>query len=78
MAKANRVHSTPRRTRSKTTAKRSAISKVKMSGLKIVKGLKAKTRGKLASAPDFAKGRGSISRLSGWASLNLASIRQRP
>ena len=54
MAKANRVPSTPRRTASKTGTRRSEISKVKMSGLELVKVGKGKTAN-LATAPDFAK-----------------------
>jgi hypothetical protein len=52
MAQANRVHSTPRRTASKTKPK-SAITRVVKSGLELVP--TKKTRGKLATMSDYAK-----------------------
>src|ERR1700688_4477963 len=52
MAKANRVHSTPRRTASKTKPK-SAITRVVKSGLDLVPS--QKFRGKRATMSDYAK-----------------------
>jgi hypothetical protein len=53
MPKANRVHSTPRRTASKIKPKRSAVSAVPKSGFDIVRS--RIPRGKLATMRDYAK-----------------------
>src|SRR5258705_8929559 len=53
MTQAKRVHSTPRRTASKTKRKLSAVSNVKKSGLDLVP--TRKSRGKPATMRDYAK-----------------------